>query len=108
MRPVRELTMTGQTLEAISLSSVEVSAGTITAEHLERATAALCEDGIVVLNNAVDLGHLEALRERMLSDLEAILARADAPYNFNRGNVQQDPPPFPPYLFRDILLNEQV
>ena len=24
------------------------------------------------------------------------------------GNVQQDPPPFPPYLFRDVLLNDMV
>src|SRR5205085_5414804 len=38
----------------------------------------------------------------------AILKREDAPYNFNTGNLQQDPPPLPPYLFRDVLLNEQV
>ena len=31
----------------------------------------------------------------MLSDLPRVLEREDAPYNFNRGNVQQDPPPFP-------------
>jgi hypothetical protein len=44
----------------------------------------------------------------MLSDLDQILARPDAPFNFNTGNVQQDPPPFPPYLFRDVLLNPLV
>ncbi|HTE17238.1 MAG TPA: phytanoyl-CoA dioxygenase family protein, partial [Armatimonadota bacterium] len=52
--------------------------------------------------------HLALLRERMLDDLQAILERDDAPYNFNTGNVQQDPPPFPPYLFRDVLLNDAV
>src|SRR6185312_16908566 len=30
------------------------------------------------------------------------------PYNWNKGNVQQDPPPFPPYLFRDVLVNDLV
>jgi ectoine hydroxylase-related dioxygenase (phytanoyl-CoA dioxygenase family) len=44
----------------------------------------------------------------MLSDLDQILARPNAPFNFNIGNVQQDPPPFPPYLFRDVLLNPLV
>src|SRR5438552_18643300 len=44
----------------------------------------------------------------MIADLPQILGRADAPFNFNRGNVQHDPPPFPPYLFRDVLLNDRV
>jgi ectoine hydroxylase-related dioxygenase (phytanoyl-CoA dioxygenase family) len=30
------------------------------------------------------------------------------PFNFNKGNLQQDPPPFPPYLFREVLVNEIV
>jgi hypothetical protein len=41
----------------------------------------------------------------MLADIDAVRARTDAPYNWNVGNLQQDPPPFPPYLFADILLN---
>ena len=44
----------------------------------------------------------------MLADLPALLTRRDAPFNFNTGNIQQEPPPFPPYLSRDILLNEQA
>lgn len=75
-------------------------------EKLALAARALRDDGIVVLRDIVDVGHLAALRERMLADLETILARADVPFNFNRGNVQQDPPPFHPYLFEDVLLND--
>lgn len=74
----------------------------------DAAVAAIHEDGFVVLENAVDTAHLDALRERMLEDLERILAREDTPFNFNAGNVQQDPPPFPPYLFKDVLLNDAV
>ena len=44
----------------------------------------------------------------MLADVAAILALDDVPYQFNDGHLQQDPPPFPPYLFRDVLLNDLV
>jgi len=64
------------------------------------------DDGYVVLEDVVDTGHLAVLRDRMLEELPRILARPDAPYNFNDTNVQQDPPPFPPFLFRDVLCNE--
>src|SRR5205085_4967698 len=43
-----------------------------------------------------------------LADLPEILADDEPPFNQNPGNVQQDPPPFPPYLFRDVLFNEMV
>jgi ectoine hydroxylase-related dioxygenase (phytanoyl-CoA dioxygenase family) len=82
------------------------AAETLPPDRLAAAVEALRVDGFVVLPNVVDPAHLAALRERMLADLEQILARPDAPYNFNRNNVQQDPPPFPPYLFRDVLFNE--
>lgn len=96
MRNVRE----------VAIGAEEVAAGAPTAEHLRLAAEALLEDGIVILHNVVALQHLELLRERMLADLAAILGREDVPFNFNRGNVQQDAPPFPPFLFRDILVND--
>lgn len=77
-------------------------------EQLAAALRALREDGFVVLEGAAEREHLARLRERMLEDLDTILARPDAPYNFNRGNVQQDPPPLPQFLYRDVLLNELV
>src|SRR5947207_772379 len=77
-------------------------------EELAAIVAALRRDGFVVLEDVIEVEHLEALRERMLADLPQILAREDAPFNWHTGNVQQDPPPFPPYLFRDVLLNDRV
>ena len=76
--------------------------------EVARALAALDEDGFVILEDAVDLAHLDVLKERMLADVEKILARPDAPFNFNTGNIQQAPPPFAPYLFEDILFNERA
>ncbi len=95
-------------MNALQITPEEYASGQITGEHLDVAIAAIRSDGYVVLNDVVDRSHLASLRERMLSDLDQILARPDAPFNFNTGNVQQDPPPFPPYLFRDVLLNPLV
>ena len=84
----------------------EVASGRLTPEHRRAAVAAVRTDGFVVLADVVDLAHVAVLRERMLADVERFVARADAPYNFNAGNVQQEPPPFAPFLFRDVLFNE--
>lgn len=93
---------------ALDITPEEVKGRTMRAEHLRAAVEAVYADGLVVLNGVVDLAHLDALRDRMLEDLEALKRRKDAPFNWNRGNIQQDPPPFPPYLFRDVLLNDAV
>ena len=95
-------------MNAIDITPDERTSGQMTAEHRAAAVRALNEDGFVVLNDVVDRAHLDTLRERMMADLEKILARKDAPFNFNTGNLQQDPPPFPPYLFRDVLVNDLV
>lgn len=95
-------------MNRIRITPEERATGTLAEESLREAVRALRQDGFVILEDAVDPAHLEILRDRMLQDLPTILERPDAPYNFHAGNVQQDPPPFPPYLFRDILVNEQV
>ncbi|CEK17138.1 protein involved in biosynthesis of mitomycin antibiotics/polyketide fumonisin [Chthonomonas calidirosea] len=86
----------------------EMQTGQLSPEHLQAAREAILTEGFVVLKNVVDKGHLKILQEKMLEDLHDLQARKDAPYNWNRGNIQQDPPPFPPYLFQDILLNDLV
>lgn len=75
---------------------------------LPLAIEALRRDGIVVLEDAIDLEHLSILREKCLADIELLLNRENKPFNWNPGNLQQDPPPFPPYLFRDVLVNDAV
>ena len=95
-------------MNALTITRDEYASGQITPEHSAAAVAAIRSDGYVVLNDVVNRSHAASLRERMLTDLDQILARPDAPFNFNTGNVQQDPPPFPPYLFRDVLVNPLV
>lgn len=93
-------------ITALDITPEEVASGQITPAHLAAATRALRDDGIVVLNDIISRDHIAALREKMLADLPAYLARMDAPFNFNTGNVQQEPPPFAPYLYKDVLLND--
>jgi len=82
--------------------------GGLSPERLQAALDALSVDGLVVLADVLDPGHLDVLHERMVSDLAALQARPDAPYNWTTGNIQQDPPPFEPYLFHDLLFNPQA
>ena len=78
------------------------------AKHLKLALQAMREDGFVILHEIIAPKHIESLRERMLADVESILALDNVPFQFNDGHLQQDPPPFPPYLFRDVLFNDFV
>ena len=72
------------------------------------AIAALRIDGVVILREAVDLKHIEVLRDQMFADLPRVLARTDLPCNFNHDNVQQSPSRERKFLFRDVLLNDHV
>lgn len=95
-------------LITIDLTDQERATGRMLGDNLRAAVGALRTDGLVLINDAVDPAHLDVLHERMVADLDAFRARPDAPYNWNPGNIQQDPPPFPPYLFDDVLLNPYV
>jgi len=92
----------------LEINAEERQSGVMTPAHLDAAVRALRDDGFVALEDVIDGGHIETLRAKMLDDLAHILERADTPYNFNTGNVQQEPPPHPPFLFRDVLLNDLV
>lgn len=86
----------------------ELAQGHLDAERHRQAIEALKEDGIVVLANIVSQASIDTLRDRALADVELLLNRKDRPFNWNVGNLQQDPAPFPPYLFRDVLVNDIV
>lgn len=93
---------------AIRVTQEEIARRALSSAHLEKAVQAILADGFVVLEDIVDQSHLDVLHERMLEDVQLLIKRDDAPFNWNIGNVQQDPPPFPPYLFQDVLLNDLV
>ena len=92
----------------IEVTPDELQRGRLDPERQAQAVRAILEDGFVVLGGIVSMESIETLRERALADLDLLLQRPDRPFNWNSGNVQQDPAPFPPYLFRDVLVNDIV
>ena len=95
-------------MTTLSISQAEKADRNFSKDRLDRAVRAVQEDGFVILENCVAREHAEVLSQKMLADTDKILTRKDVPFNFNIGNIQQDPPPFHPYLFEDILLNPFV
>lgn len=63
-----------QSIVSIPLSDDERKSGTITDEHLAAAISAVQRDGIAVLENAVDLEHVDKLNSILSTEAE-ILAK---------------------------------
>lgn len=78
---------------SVHVSESELNSGRLDDQNLEIATRALHRDGLVVLENMVDHAKLDKLNEKMVKDAYELQSRGeDSPYNYNRGNIQQDPP----------------
>lgn len=80
--------------------------------QLAEAVDALRVAGYVVLDGVVAPEHLDALQKTMTNDLESRLTTepdlAEVPSNYVRGHVQQDPPPYHPHVYSDIVANPAV
>ena len=87
-------------------SSDEISTGRLGERNLEKAIRSLHEDGLVVVSNVIPHEHLDHLNEKMTKDARFLQARGkDMPFNYNIGNIQQDPPPIKSYFHNSIFLN---
>lgn len=77
---------------SITPSASELQNGRLDQRNLEVATRALSRDGLVVLEDMVDHNVLDRLNKKMVQDAYELRSRNDSPYNYNKGNIQQDPP----------------
>ena len=73
------------------------------ADHLTAAMEAMDRDGIVVMEDAVALDHIQLLSTRMRDDMEQVRARR--PIAAESSNESLPPPLDHPWLFRDICYN---
>jgi hypothetical protein len=90
----------------VTPGAAELAAGKFTSQNLEKALIALHQDGLVVLENVVDLQHLEKLNAVMTKDAKTLSSRGDdSPFNYHKGNIQQDPPLTDKFFFEDIYLS---
>ena len=93
----------------ITVQPKELAARELSDTHVKQAVDAIRIDGYVVLENVVSHEHLDILRERMDADSQ-ILIKAERWGGAGRlkGHLQQGPPPFAPYIFRDVVANPYV
>lgn len=90
----------------IKPSTQELAAGRLGERNLEKAVRSLHEDGLVVVSDVIPHEHLDHLNARMTRDARTLQARGkDGPFNYNVGNIQQDPPPLKAYFEKSIFLN---
>ena len=92
----------------ITIRPEEISSSKISNAHLDQAADAIRNDGYVILEDIVSHAHLDLLHEKMDDDLRTLMTARVLPINFTRGHLQQDPPPFAPYVFRDVVANPFV
>jgi hypothetical protein len=73
-------------------SASEIRDGVLSQRNLEIAVRALSRDGLVVLEDMIDHATLDRLNVKMVKDAYELQSRKDSPFNYNKGNIQQDPP----------------
>jgi len=70
--PAARAALQFQEPHVVRLSDKERTSGIITEEHIAEAISALHRDGLVVLENAVDVEHCDKLNEILSSEAEAM------------------------------------
>lgn len=94
--------------KVIELTPEELRTKKVGSHNLQAAVEALHQDGLVVLKNAVDVGHLDKLNARMVPEAKELYSRPGTHRNFGQstGNIQQEPVLEDGYIFQDILANK--
>ncbi|KAF2720946.1 phytanoyl-CoA dioxygenase [Polychaeton citri CBS 116435] len=84
----------------------EVKSGKLDARNLEKAIRGIHEDGLIVISNVIPHDDLDRLNKKMTIDAKYLMSLGDkGPFNYNKGNLQQDPPPIRKHFSRSIFLN---
>ena len=90
----------------ITVTPAELAQEKLTEDHLAQAIQAINQDGFVIINDVINPKHLDILHERMRQDSQTLLnAERWGGAGRIKGHLQQGPPPFAPYVFRDIVAN---
>jgi ectoine hydroxylase-related dioxygenase (phytanoyl-CoA dioxygenase family) len=96
-----------QTVHAIQIPEDVRQSGVATPEIVAEGAAFLHKDGIIVLDNAIDVVHVDALNDKLAP--EALEIARDPNHHFNFGkhtsNMDQAPPPTKDLMFKDVWCN---
>ncbi|KAK1986231.1 phytanoyl-CoA dioxygenase, partial [Colletotrichum cereale] len=87
-------------------SDAEIRDRALSPRNLERAVRHLHADGVVVVEDVVPHADLDALNRKMVDDALHLQSLGDeGPFNYNLGNLQQDPPPVAEHFYESIFTN---
>lgn len=93
----------------ITVKPKELVSGKLSESHLKQAIDAIHVDGCVVIEDIINTEHLDILKERMDADSRKLIkAEKWGGAGMLKGHLQQGPPPFVPYIFKDIVANPIV
>ena len=93
----------------IPLTRKETESRRMSPGRLEQAVDAIRRDGLVVIENAIPHEPLDILREKMDEDSRLLIDREQwGGAGGLKGHLQQGPPPFAPFVFREIVANPFV
>ncbi|KAK2000214.1 phytanoyl-CoA dioxygenase [Colletotrichum falcatum] len=87
-------------------SDGEIRDQALSPRNLELAVRHLHADGLVVVEDVVPHADLDALNRKMVGDALHLQSLGDeGPFNYNLGNLQQDPPPVAEHFYKSIFTN---
>lgn len=100
-------TILSSTPISIVPSASELENGALGQRNLEIAIRALARDGLVVVEDMVNHAVLDRLNKKMVQDAYELQARKDSPFNYNKGNIQQDPPMTEEWFSNEIFISKR-
>lgn len=93
----------------ISVQEKEIAESKLTDKHIKQAVKAIQIEGYVVIENVVSHDSLDILRERMDADSKKLIKAGKwGGAGTLKGHLQQGPPPFAPYIFKDVVSNPLI
>ena len=105
---VNDSALRNQEVHTIHLSDSTRIKGIASPELIAEAVTYLHRDGIIVLENAVDINHIDALQAKLGPEAHEIARNESHHFNWNRGNMDQAPPLTKDYMFQDVWANSIV
>lgn len=93
---------------SVKPSATEIRERALNQKNLEIAIRALHRDGLVVLEDLVPHPILDRLNRKMVEDAYELQSRADSPFNYHKGNIQQDPLLTKDFFFEEVFVSEYI
>jgi hypothetical protein len=94
-------------VHTISIPDTGRDSGKVSSELMAEALTFLHRDGIIILANAIDTNHLDALQAILGPEAEQVAQDPDHHFNFGKQtrNMDQAPPLEPELMYEDIWAN---